>query len=63
MEIKELQTILALHLKWRRGESGGARANLVDANLAGAKISEGQEAALLAALRIVVIKTAETGKD
>ena len=31
--------ILAAHAKWRRGEAGGARANLAGANLAGADLA------------------------
>ena len=38
MEKKELDEILALHLKWLKADPGGKRANLVCANLRGANL-------------------------
>ena len=35
----EIKVKLELHLKWRRGEEGGERANLSGANLSGADLS------------------------
>ena len=39
MTAAELAPILELHRKWRRGEPGGARANLTGANLTGADLT------------------------
>jgi hypothetical protein len=33
----DIQAVLAMHLKWSRGEKDGARANLTGANLTGAR--------------------------
>jgi len=40
MTTEQLKDILDKHAKWRRGEPGGARANLADANLAGANLAD-----------------------
>ena len=39
MTKEKLSEILSLHAKWVRGEPGGIRANLSDANLSGANLS------------------------
>jgi hypothetical protein len=40
MKKEELQQVLELHLKWLRNEQGGIRANLSDANLRCAYLSD-----------------------
>lgn len=40
MNAKELKEVVAKHGKWLRGEDGGARANLSDANLRYADLSD-----------------------
>ena len=40
MIIEELNKILEAHAKWRRGEEGGNRANLSDADLSDANLSD-----------------------
>ena len=35
--VEEIQTVLAAHLAWRRGEAAGSRADLYRADLSGAK--------------------------
>jgi hypothetical protein len=37
---EQLANILDLHRKWLRGEAGGSRANLTEANLSGANLTE-----------------------
>ena len=40
MTPEALKEIIALHSKWRRGEPGGARADLTDANLTDANLAD-----------------------
>ena len=44
MDKEKLAEVLALHATWARGETGGTRANLADAYLAGATLREGLKA-------------------